>query len=94
MANERTYLAWLRTGVSVAALGVAVAKFAPERGNAVVSGGILILAGLLVSAYGTYRYRSVGQQLDTGVYAPARFGAIAAATAVTLLALIAVVALI
>ncbi|MFD8034708.1 YidH family protein [Streptomyces sp. NPDC059717] len=31
LANERTYLAWLRTGISVAALGVAVAKFAPTE---------------------------------------------------------------
>jgi putative membrane protein len=95
LANERTYLAWLRTGISVAALGVAVAKFAPHRGiHAVVSGLILLFAGVLVAAYGTYRYRSVGQRLDTGLYAPARFGAVTAATVVTLLALIAVVVLI
>jgi len=56
LANERTYLAWHRTGLSVAALGVAVAKFAPHRGvHAVVSGGILLFAGLLVSGYGTVR---------------------------------------
>src|SRR5512144_82634 len=95
LANERTYLAWLRTGVSVAALGVAVAKFAPQRGiYAVVSGGILIFAGLLLSAWGTLRYRAVGRQLDAGVFASASFGAIAAATVVTLLSLIAVLVLI
>jgi putative membrane protein len=95
LANERTYLAWLRTGISVAALGVAVAKFTPHRGiHAVASGLILLFAGVLVAAYGTYRYRSVGQQLDAGLYAPARFGAVIAATVVTLLALIAVVVLI
>ncbi|MCQ4083144.1 DUF202 domain-containing protein [Streptomyces sp. RB6PN25] len=94
LANERTYLAWLRTGISMAALGVAAAKFAPHRGiHAVISGGILIFAGLLVGAYGTVRYRSVGQQLDAGLYAPARFGLITAATLITLLALIAVVVL-
>ncbi|MGS2648608.1 DUF202 domain-containing protein [Streptosporangium sp. LJ11] len=91
LANERTYLAWLRTGISVAALGVAVAKFAPHRGvHAVISGGILIFAGLLVSGYGTVRYRSVGRQLDSGLFAPARFGTVTAATVVTVLALIAV----
>ncbi|GAA2229405.1 MULTISPECIES: YidH family protein [Kitasatospora] len=95
LANERTYLAWLRTGISVAALGVAVAKFAPHRGlHAVVSGMILIFAGLLVSGYGTARYRSVGEQLEAGVYAPARSAVITAATVVTLLALIAVVVLV
>jgi putative membrane protein len=74
----------------VAALGVAVAKFAPQRGiHAVASGGILILAGLLMSACGTLRYRAVGRQLDAGVFAPATFGVIAAATGGTLLSLIA-----
>ncbi|MFB7668546.1 YidH family protein [Kitasatospora sp. NPDC056138] len=91
LANERTYLAWLRTGISMAALGVAVAKFSPDRGlHALVSGAILICAGLLVSAYGTARYRSVGRQLDGGVYAPARFGTVTATTLISLLALIAV----
>ncbi|MER6527116.1 DUF202 domain-containing protein [Streptomyces sp. NPDC001508] len=94
LANERTYLAWLRTGISMAALGVAVAKFAPHRGiHAVASGGILLLAGLLISGYGTYRYRSVGQRLEAGLYAPARFALIAAATGITLLALLAIIVL-
>lgn len=95
LANERTYLAWLRTGISMAALGVAVAKFASGRGlHAVASGGILILAGLLIAGYGTYRYRAVGRQLDAGLYAPARFALVTATTLITLLALIAVVVLI
>ncbi|MDH6126537.1 putative membrane protein [Kitasatospora sp. GP82] len=95
LANERTYLAWLRTGISVAALGVAVAKFAPHRGvHAVVAGAILIFAGLLVSAYGTVRYRSIGEQLEAGVFAPARSAVITATTVITLVALIAVVILI
>jgi putative membrane protein len=95
LANERTYLAWHRTGISVAALGVAVAKFAPHRGiHAVISGTILIVAGLLVSGYGTLRYRSVGHQLEAGVYTPARFAAILASTVITLLALLAVVVLV
>ena len=94
LANERTYLAWLRTGISVAALGVAVAKFAPHRGaNAVVAGLILIGAGLLVAAFGTYRYRAVGRDLDAGVFAAASFGAVTAASVVTLISLLAVVIL-
>ena len=95
LANERTYLAWLRTGISVAALGVAVAKFAPHRGGHAVAAGLILLgAGLLVSAYGTYRYRNVARQLDSGVFTPAGFAPIATAAVVTLLALIAVLVLI
>ncbi len=90
LANERTYLAWLRTGISVAALGVAVAKFAPQRGtHAIASGGILIFAGLLLSVCGTLRYKAIGRQLDAGVFASTTFSVIAAATVVTLLSFIA-----
>lgn len=94
LANERTYLAWLRTGIAVAGLGVAIGKFAPDRGaHAVASGVILVVCGLLVSAYGTTRYRLVGRQLEAGVFAPARSSVVMAATVMTALAVIAVVVL-
>ncbi|AQA24057.1 YidH family protein [Rhodococcus oryzae] len=94
LANERTYLAWHRTGISVAALGVAVAKFAPNRGgHAVAAGFILIGAGLLVSAYGTMRYRAISRQIESGEFAPATFAAIATSSVVTVLALLAVAVL-
>ncbi len=32
LANERTLLAWLRTGLALAAGGVAVATYAPDLG--------------------------------------------------------------
>jgi putative membrane protein len=95
LANERTYLAWLRTGIAVAGLGVAIAKFAPHRGvHAVASGAILVFSGLLVTVYGVTRFRSVGRQLEAGVFAPARSSTITAATVVTALAMIAVVVLV
>ncbi|MGW7363890.1 YidH family protein [Streptomyces sp. NPDC054841] len=94
LANERTYLAWLRTGLAVAGLGVAIAKFAPHRGaHAVASGAILVFSGLLVSIYGTTRYRSVGRQLDSGVFAPTQSGAIMATTVVMVLTMIAALVL-
>jgi putative membrane protein len=95
LANERTYLAWLRTGISVAALGVAAAKFAPNRGaRAVAAGSILIFSGLLVCAYGISRYRAVGRQLDAGLFAPAAFGAVMAAAVIIVVSLIAALVLI
>jgi putative membrane protein len=94
LANERTYLAWLRTGTAVAGLGVAIAKFAPHRGaHAVASGAILVFSGLLVSVYGTTRYRSVGRQLESGTFAPAQSSTVMTVTVVTGLAMIAVLVL-
>jgi putative membrane protein len=78
----------------MAALGVAVAKFAGGGLDAVAAGLILILAGLLLSAYGTARYHAVARQLESGLFAPAGFGVIATATLVTVLALIAALILI
>ncbi|TSD99836.1 DUF202 domain-containing protein [Skermania sp. ID1734] len=95
LANERTYLAWLRTGISVAAVGVAVAKFAPNRGaNALVAGLILVIAGILVAAYGAVHYRTVERHLNEGVFIPASFGAIVIATVALMLGLVAVLVLI
>lgn len=93
LANERTYLAWLRTGLSMAALGVAVVKFAPARGHAAISGSILIFAGLLASGYGAARYRLVARDLEAGVFAPARFGLVTITAVLVLLFLIAVLLL-
>lgn len=95
LANERTYLAWLRTGISVSSLGIAIAKFAPQRGGrAVAAGAILLLAGLLVAAYGTWRYRNIGRQLDAGLFTPAGLAVTVTAGVVTFLALIALLVLV
>ncbi|SDC93061.1 putative membrane protein [Rhodococcus tukisamuensis] len=71
-----------------------MAKFAPDRGGHAVAAGLILMgAGLLVSAYGTLRYRAVDRQLESGQFAPATFAAIATTTIVTLLALVAVAVL-
>ncbi|MFC0452153.1 DUF202 domain-containing protein [Rhodococcus jostii] len=81
-------------GISVPASGVAVAKSAPNRGgHAVAAGFILPAAGLLVSVHGTVRYRVICRQLEAGEFAPATVTAIVLSSAVTLLALLAVVVL-
>src|SRR4051794_22795281 len=60
LANERTLLAWLRTGLALVAGGVAVATYAPDLGarwgSAVVAFG-LVLAGLGVALAGYSRWR-------------------------------------
>ena len=60
LANERTLLAWLRTGLALVAGGVAVAEFAPDLG---VPGGsaavavALVLTGLGAAVGGYVRWR-------------------------------------
>lgn len=69
LANERTQLAWLRTGANVTIVGMAVTRFA-DRGEVTVpsllAGGVLVLAGAGAIGYGTLRYRRVASELRRG----------------------------
>lgn len=74
LANERTQLAWLRTGANVMVVGLAVARFADEGSITIaslVAGGLLIMAGAVAVAYGTWRYRRVAEELRGGTAASA-----------------------
>ena len=68
LANERTFLAWLRTGAAGMSVGVGVARFLDEgdSGHAVLAGVILVVAGAAGVAYGTVRYRRVARQIEAG----------------------------
>jgi putative membrane protein len=68
LANERTYLAWLRTSINVMILGLAVAKLIHEGARANVAGAILIAAGFVVLVFGTLRTRRVTRELRSGTY--------------------------
>ncbi|MGY1820564.1 YidH family protein [Geodermatophilus sp. SYSU D00079] len=60
LANERTLLAWLRTGLALVAGGVAVAQFAPDLGVRWGSAAVavaLVLAGLGTALGGYRRWR-------------------------------------
>ncbi len=69
MANERTYLAWLRTAATVMALGLAIATFGNNTTVAsVIAGGLLVAVGTAGVIFGTVRYRQVNAQLEAGRY--------------------------
>lgn len=71
MANERTFLAWLRTGGTVMALGLAVAQLnrVPDTSNALIAGGILVVVGAAGVINGAARYSRVNDQLSEQRYA-------------------------
>lgn len=68
LANERTHLAWLRTGAAVLVVGLAVMRFADDREvtlGSVIAGLPLMLCGLAAVVYGTQRYRRAHHRLTS-----------------------------
>ncbi len=76
LANERTFLAWVRTGITIIALGFVVARFnllIRELGGTGVSspyanafGIALVLLGALLVILAQLRQRSVRVALEAG----------------------------
>jgi putative membrane protein len=61
LANERTLLAWLRTGLALVAGGVAVATYAPDLGarwGSAAAALALVLLGLATGLAGYERWRA------------------------------------
>lgn len=74
LANERTQLAWLRTGANIMVVGLVVARFG-EQGEvstaSLAAGAVLVLVGAGTIVYGTLRYRRVARELREGSAAAA-----------------------
>lgn len=67
LANERTYLAWLRTSATVMLLGLALAKFVePDDDRTVIAGALLVAVGAAGLVQGSVRYRRVSLDLAAG----------------------------
>jgi putative membrane protein len=79
LAAERTFLAYIRTGLALAAAGVAVAGALPDAGAKVlrqVIGLTLVVTGGFVLAIARPRWRSVTAAMRAGEpLPPFRFGA-------------------
>lgn len=71
MANERTWLAWVRTAANVMIVGLAVARFGtggdPTAGS-LAAGAVLVAVGGTGLLYGTARYRATNRELEAGRY--------------------------
>ncbi len=93
LANERTFLAWFRTGITLVALGLAAAQFLARDaapGVPLVRGlsTIVIGTGAFVVVVGVFRYREGSRRIEAEAFQPAgRSVAIAAAAALAIAAL-------
>lgn len=62
LANERTFLAWLRTGLSLSGAGFGVIKFLPGVFENLILGFVLIAVGIGVLAFGALRPEDVPEK--------------------------------
>jgi putative membrane protein len=87
LANERTELAWWRTGLTALAVAVAVSRIVPELADAghrwpyVIAGVCFAVYGIAVIAYGSLRRRAVDRSLAEGRF-PEPIGAAQGALAI------------
>ena len=85
LANERTYLAWLRTGIAALATALAVGRLLPALTDghdwpyAAIGAGWAVV-GVGIVAYGLRRSREVEKAVGQGDFAPLSAGATLAIT--------------
>lgn len=89
LANERTFLSWIRTSIALLAGGVAVARLAPDASDgrvasAVLAGLCIVLGGLL--AVGAFLHQRrvhsamvAGRPLPRSILVPLITGGVTAA---------------
>jgi len=87
LANERTFLAWLRTAIAIVVFGFAIGRFSialrqlsalqghplHRGGISVWMGAISIVLGVVLVIAGLLRYRKTRDRLDSGSFEPAGF---------------------
>lgn len=84
LANERTYLAWMRTSIGIMAFGFVVVKFSifvkrislllgqpvvvSNKGYSAIVGIVLVLIGTITTIFSYIRYRQSEKQIREGAY--------------------------
>ncbi len=93
LANERTFLAWVRTALGIVGLGVLLEKFVGtgEQVIATVAGLAIIIMGGVSLIYAIVRYERVRKLLDDGVFEAAATGPLVIAAVSIIVAVAAVV---
>lgn len=89
LANERTFLAWVRTSIALMGFGFVIVKFAlfirqvsvalgakaviPGKSYSAIIGVIMVALGALMTLLAYWRYRNIEKQLINQNYFPSRW---------------------
>lgn len=92
LANERTFLAWVRTAIGLVAAGVAVFHLLDESTATTVLAIVLLASGALAGLAGFAHFRKADQSIRNGEPMPTSNAVVAVMTAAVLFAVAAGVA--
>jgi putative membrane protein len=97
LANERTFLAWLRTALALLAAAVAVVQLVPEfafPGARHIAGGLLAALAMVTAVAGLRRWELVDYAIRRGLPLPRQQTPRVLAAGLVLIAVLAVVLMI
>lgn len=88
LANERTFLAWIRTSIALMGFGFVIVKFAlfirqvsialgdkistPPKGYSAIMGVVMVAFGAILATLAYLRYRNIEKQLNNSAYFPSK----------------------
>ena len=89
LANERTFLAWVRTSIALMGFGFVIVKFAlfirqisfvlgekmtPQgQGHSAIIGVTMVALGAIMATLAYVRYRKIEKQLNNNTYFPSKW---------------------
>ncbi len=89
LANERTFLAWIRTSIALMGFGFVIVKFAlfikqislalgeksviQNKGYSAIIGVLMVAFGGMMATLAYVRYRNIQKQLDSNTYFPSNW---------------------
>jgi putative membrane protein len=86
LANERTFLAWVRTAIGLVAAGVAVFHLFAASGATTALALVLLAAGALAGCVGYTHFRAADRAIRRGEGLPTGTAVVTVMTAAVLLA--------
>ncbi len=92
LANERTFLAWVRTAIGLVAAGVAIFHLLDDSAATTTLALVLLAAGAFASVVGYSHFRRADRAIRQGEAFPAGSAVVTIMTGVVLLAVAAGVA--